>query len=547
LTGGVEFPEKPTIRRFINPTVSAAISLVRTVVIGFSILLIAAHPATAAGSITVLWDANTEPDLAGYMVSYGNQPGTYTTNVNVGNQTSFPFPVPDNGLAYYFAVRAYNTTNQFSPYSVEVAIRPPVLVGPPNQGGHVGAAVSLQLQATDQDGDAITYGATGLPVGLMVNPTSGAISGILPNALGNYNVTASASDGLTTVFRTFTWTVAESLPGPPEDVQVVVFDRNGDSYKDILRYNRITGSWTIRNGNASGQFDPGQTGGWAPGWQILVADFNGDGLDDLFLYSPASGTWYKVVNTGSGFTYFGQGWLPGFSVYIVDLNADGRSDVFLHNPATGLWYACTSVGNGTTGFSYTSGGWAAGWQVFPADFDGDGRSDLLLYNPISGTFFKAITRGGPGVFTYYMGGWAPGWLPFTVELNGDGRDDVFLYNATSGVWYRATSLGDGTGPFSYVSGGWAPGWTVQVADFDANGISDLFLYGASGAWYKVLNNGSTFSYFGGGWALWQTAVSELNGDGKSDVFLYDRWSRLWYRAITTTPGAFTYTTGTFPP
>ncbi len=232
---GVGFPQQPIMYRFICAPCA--------VVLTFFILALAT-PAMAAGTVTVLWDANTEPDLAGYMVSYGTQPRIYTNNVNVGNQTSFPFSVPDNGLAYYFAVRAYNTTNQFSPYSGEVAIRPPAFVAPANQSGVPGASVSLQLQATDADGDAIRYGATGLPVGLSVNPTSGAISGTLPNALGNYVVTVSATDGLMTVVRTFTWAITE-LSAVTNDVQVVIFNRNGDSYEDVLIYNRVTGAWAM--------------------------------------------------------------------------------------------------------------------------------------------------------------------------------------------------------------------------------------------------------------------------------------------------------------
>ncbi len=80
----------------------------------------------------------------------------------------------------------------------------------------------------------------------------------------------------------------------------------------------------------------------------------------------------------------------------------------------------------------------------------------------------------------------------------------------------------------------------------------LFLFAASGpfaapgTWYKVINTGSGFSYAGGGWAYWQTVVSDLNGDGRSDVLLFSPFSQAWYRAITTTQGSFTYTSGTFP-
>ena len=73
------------------------------------------------------------------------------------------------------------------------------------------------------------------------------------------------------------------------DLQIVPFNANGDAFKDVLLYDRVSGEWTVRFGNAQGQFTPGFSGGWATGWQVSVADFNGDGLDDLFLYAPADG------------------------------------------------------------------------------------------------------------------------------------------------------------------------------------------------------------------------------------------------------------------
>ena len=181
----------------------------------------------------------------------------------------------------------------------------------------------------------------------------------------------------------------------------------------------------------------------------------------------------------------------------------------------------------------------------PGDFDADGRTDFLLYDPCQGTFFKAITRG-TGLFIYSSGGWAPGWSPTVADFDGDTRADVLLYNVppASGSWdqhrrrHRWLQLS---------TGGWLPGWRVQVADFNADLRADLFLYGldpATGT--RSSTPAAAFSYFGGGWSLWTTTVVDLNGDGKSDVFLYDSTSSEWYQALTTTPGAFTYTTGAFP-
>src|SRR5206468_12735110 len=69
------------------------------------------------------------------------------------------------------------------------------LTSPGNQTGSEGSSVSLQITATDADGDALSYSATGLPAGLSVNPSTGLISGTLGNqAAGSYTVTVSATD-----------------------------------------------------------------------------------------------------------------------------------------------------------------------------------------------------------------------------------------------------------------------------------------------------------------------------------------------------------------
>ena len=69
--------------------------------------------------VTATWNANTETDLAGYVLSFGTATGVYSTSVNVGNLTTWQGPLT-SGVSYYFALQAYDTSLQFSPYSAEV-------------------------------------------------------------------------------------------------------------------------------------------------------------------------------------------------------------------------------------------------------------------------------------------------------------------------------------------------------------------------------------------------------------------------------------------
>jgi len=67
------------------------------------------------------------------------------------------------------------------------------VTNPGNKTGIVGTPVSLQIRASDTDGGALSYAATGLPVGLSINPTSGLITGI-PTTAGSSSVAVTVTD-----------------------------------------------------------------------------------------------------------------------------------------------------------------------------------------------------------------------------------------------------------------------------------------------------------------------------------------------------------------
>ena len=53
----------------------------------------------------------------------------------------------------------------------------PVITNPGNLTTVAGGAVSQQIQASDADGDLLTYSATGLPAGLSIGSANGLITG----------------------------------------------------------------------------------------------------------------------------------------------------------------------------------------------------------------------------------------------------------------------------------------------------------------------------------------------------------------------------------
>src|SRR5262245_26273407 len=113
--------------------------------------------AAAAGTLTLTWDPNTEPDIAGYMLSIGLASRQYTTTVDIGNQTTYVFTEPDPSKIYYFAVRAYNTSRQMSPYSLEVQSVPS---GLPLPTVTTGTASSVSATGAVLSGSANPMGVT---------------------------------------------------------------------------------------------------------------------------------------------------------------------------------------------------------------------------------------------------------------------------------------------------------------------------------------------------------------------------------------------------
>ncbi|TDU73324.1 YVTN family beta-propeller protein [Prosthecobacter fusiformis] len=91
----------------------------------------------------------------------------------------------------------------------------PVLTSPGSQTGVMGIAVNLPINATDINQDTLTFSATGLPAGLAINSSTGAITGI-PTAAAIYTTTVTVTDGYTTpVSATFTWTISNTLTLQP--------------------------------------------------------------------------------------------------------------------------------------------------------------------------------------------------------------------------------------------------------------------------------------------------------------------------------------------
>ena len=77
---------------------------------------------------------------------------------------------------------------------------------PGKQRSVTGAPVSLPVSASDVRGQPLSYSASGLPAGLVINSTSGLISGV-PQARGRFVTTVVAADASSSASVVFVWTI----------------------------------------------------------------------------------------------------------------------------------------------------------------------------------------------------------------------------------------------------------------------------------------------------------------------------------------------------
>ena len=204
----------------------------------------------AADAITLTWNPSTD-EIAGYKLYVGTQPGTYSQNFDVATATMYTFTKAVAGQRYCFAVAAYRSSSIEGPKSNEVcgfSNAPPLLTNPGNRSSTAGQPTSLQLTGSDPEGQALTYGATGLPPGLSLMASTGYISGSGITA-GNYSVRVTAFDGVLTSSQSFTWVMGSTTSPPSVTVSVQAIDR---SIRDQVRLAWTTASWTevwvYRNG-----------------------------------------------------------------------------------------------------------------------------------------------------------------------------------------------------------------------------------------------------------------------------------------------------------
>ncbi len=166
------------------------------------LLTLWANPLATASSVSFEWNANPEPNVSGYQLSYGTTLGRYANSVSVGITPSATVSGLREGATYYFVVAAVNGAGMISPPSEVVSYFVPVTT--PVNRPPVAFANSLTipedtplniiLAGTDPDNTPITYS-------VVRAPGKGSLSGTAPNL--RYTPTADLTGADSFTFRVF--------------------------------------------------------------------------------------------------------------------------------------------------------------------------------------------------------------------------------------------------------------------------------------------------------------------------------------------------------
>ncbi len=143
------------------------------------------------------WNAVAEPNIQGYKVHVGTQPGQYTRTLDAGTSLSYSVDGLSYGQTYYFSVRTVGLNGQESGYSPELVLSVSLPQLPPSatlsSTGTTGLQWSYPKSALNSYPDFVIETSTDL-----VNWTPGG------------TVSSDSPSGGTATHATYTWPIVKN-------------------------------------------------------------------------------------------------------------------------------------------------------------------------------------------------------------------------------------------------------------------------------------------------------------------------------------------------
>jgi hypothetical protein len=172
--------------------------------------------------------------ISGTTANDASSASPYAVTVNVSDGTDI------TSVAF-----AWNVTNPV-----------PVVTTPTDQTSQDGETIAgVQIEASDPDGDTLSYSATGLPPSLTIDSVSGLISGTIDaNASTGspYSVTVNVSDGTDTTSVSFSWAINPVVANTPPDVTPIADQTSAEGDSVSLQVTATDGDGDTLSYSATG-------------------------------------------------------------------------------------------------------------------------------------------------------------------------------------------------------------------------------------------------------------------------------------------------------
>ncbi len=378
-------------------------------------LLLAAGRADA-GPLTLAWDADTEPDIAGYIVEYGPVTAPFTLSADVGNLTTWTLSNATPGVLYSFRVVAYNLNGDRSMASAVVigaAVTPggPTLTGDRAAlrfatvvGGSQPTTSRQTIRLTQSGVGTVTWMATSSAAWLQVAPAAGNGSGAFTVTVSPTAAPSTSSTATITIASAGTSNVISPIPVSLNVLSAAstaapfgAIDTPTNNATGVTGSMAITG-WALDDVDVTRvrlYRDP--VAGETPGQLVLIGDASliedaRPDVDAAYSSYPASyrSGWGYLALTNM-FPNQGNGTFR-LSAYAED--ADGHSTLLGSRTVTCTNVAATqpfgaidtpAQGETVSGSVYTSYGWVLSRGPRRADVPGGGAVTVLIDGIAVGT------------------------------------------------------------------------------------------------------------------------------------------------------------------
>ncbi|MCB0323607.1 MAG: putative Ig domain-containing protein [Bdellovibrionales bacterium] len=349
----------------------------------------------------------------------------------------------------------------------------PTITNPGTKTVAEGQLLSFTVQATDSDGDTLTYSITSLPAGAVFGASTGSFSWVPSGSQsGSYSLTVTVRDPAgASSSSTFTINVQNATGVDPHPDSHTLMDFNGNGAAELVVYRNPTGEWF--SDDAAG-LDPS---GFAslqfglPRDLPVPGDYDGDNRTDFAVFRPSTSLWF-IRNSNTGvLTTQAFGLASDVPVPGGDYDGDGRADVAVFR--TGIFIYRASSTNADVVVSLGQ----AGDVPVPCNYSGDDASEPAVYRPSTGQWITASETVVLGTL---------GDIPMPGDYDADGLCERAVWRPSTGEW-----IFESGNPIQFGLGGDVP----VAADYDGDGRVDIAVFRPSEArWYIRDTEGSASAY-----------------------------------------------------